>query len=174
MTVTFTIPANDDAPVNEAPPASTATQCFGTGPYIGTERYLTYAEQLTVINAGDVFTSYTYENGKYSTIGNTASVATTLVTTITTVLQPPPDTDPNGAVPGEICGGFCGACNIYFPSVSVYYWPVATPNTACLSGSTVAPSQASLTARGVEAGLIAHPRALDGNGSILVSDGFTL
>ena len=145
----------------------------------GTERYLTYAQQLTVITPGDVLTSFTFTSGSYSPIYDTKSVATTIVSTITTLLGPGPDTDPNGAVPGEICGGVCGACNIFFPSVSVYYWPVTSQNTACLAGNSAAASSAavSLTARAVDAyprGLEAHPRALNGNESILVLDGFTL
>ena len=29
-------------------------------------------------------------------------------------------------------GDCCGPCNIYFPTVALYYWPVASPNTSCL------------------------------------------
>ena len=35
--------------------------------------------------------------------------------------------------PGEACGGDCGVCQLYFPEVSVLYWPAASPHTACLS-----------------------------------------
>lgn len=78
-----------------------------------------------------------------------------------------------GQIPGAACGGRCGFCQLYFPTVYVYYWPVPSPNTACLSssegGSTTAKSKSST-------GSI-KPRPLTKNRtntSMIVSKGFTL
>ncbi|MCJ1396931.1 hypothetical protein MMC11_000123 [Xylographa trunciseda] len=72
--------------------------------------------------------------------------------------------------PGLRCGGICGSCAILFPTVSVLYFPVASPNTACLS-TTMAPGNMSAS------GIMVHARGLSGlsgDGSTLVnSNGFT-
>ena len=155
-----------------APPTS-ATQCYGTGVTTQPGRFVTYAEEVTFIAGPETVTKTTYDTlGHTVYITNTYTAATTIFTTITTVLGPPPDTDPAGAEPGEVCGGLCGACNLYYPTVNVYYWPVASPNTACLvSATTTAP--ASVIARDIY-GYPVIPRQLSGNASTLVSNGFTL
>ena len=40
---------------------------------------------------------------------------------------------PDEARPGIVCGGHCGVCQLYFPEISVLYWPVASQN--CVSRS---------------------------------------
>ena len=155
-----------------APPTS-ATQCYGTGVTTQPGRSVTYAEEVTFIAGPETVTQTTYDTSGHTIyITNTYTAATTIFTTITTILGPPPDTDPAGAEPGQVCGGLCGACNLYYPTVNVYYWPVASPNTACLvSTTTTAP--ASMIARDIY-GYPVIPRQLSGNVSTLVSDGFTL
>ncbi|MCJ1380810.1 hypothetical protein MMC17_003919 [Xylographa soralifera] len=154
-----------------APPTS-ATQCYGTGVTTQPGRSVTYAEEVTFIAGPETITQTTYDTlGHTIYITNTYTAATTIFTTITTILGPPPDTDPAGAEPGQVCGGLCGACNLYYPTVNVYYWPVASPNTACLvSTTTTAP--ASAIARDIY-GYPVIPRQLSGNASTLVSNGFT-
>ncbi|MCJ1284959.1 hypothetical protein MMC26_004296 [Xylographa opegraphella] len=154
-----------------APPTS-ATQCYGTGVTTQPGRSVTYAEEVTVIAGPETVTQTTYDTSGHTIhITYTYTAATTIFTTITTVLGPPPDTDPAGAEPGQVCGGICGACNLYYPTVNVYYWPVASPNTACLvSATTTAPP--SVMARDIY-GYPVIPRQLHGNASTLVSNGFT-
>ena len=173
----FTAAPNQLAEIYAAAPPSSATQCFGTGVTTQPGRYVTYADQVTIITAPTVLTttSYIYDSSASkdftSIIKNTYTGPTTIVTTVTTILGPGPDTDPAGALPGQICGGFCGGCQLYYPSVNVFYWPVASPNTACLSTATVTP--ASAVARDMH-GYQAVPRQLLTNATTLVSDGFTL
>ncbi|MCJ1402626.1 mucin 5B, oligomeric mucus gel-forming [Xylographa trunciseda] len=155
-----------------AAPPTTATQCYGTGVTTQPGRSVTYAEEVTFIPGPETVTQTTYDtSGNTIYLTSTYTAATTIFTTITTVLGPPPDTDPAGALPGEVCGGLCGACNLYYPTVNVYYWPVASPNTACLvSATTTAP--ANVIARDLY-GYPVIPRQLNGNASTLVSNGFT-
>ena len=70
-------------------------------------------------------------------------------------------------IPGLRCGAVCGNCALVFPTVSVLYFPTASPDTACLS--TLTQGNHSFTGfgkRGVT--------SLEGSGSTLVNDeGFT-
>lgn len=162
------------AGVFPAAPPTSATQCYGTGVTTEPGRYVTYAEEVTLITGPETVTQTSYDISGHTTyITNTYTAPTTIFTTLTTILGPPPDTDPNGALPGAVCGGICGACALYYPTVNVYYWPVASPNTACLVGSTTEAAPASVIARDIH-GYQAVPRQLSGNASTLVSDGFTL
>ena len=155
-----------------APPTS-ATQCYGTGVTTQPGRYVTYAEEVTFITGPETVTQTSFDaSGHTIYITNTYTAATSIFTTITTILGPLPNEDPDGALPGEVCGGLCGACNLYYPTVNVYYWPVASPNTACLVSATTTTS-ASVIARDIY-GYPAIPRQLSGNASTLVSNGFTL
>ena len=116
-----------------------------------------------------VLKTFSQEDPAYSTV--TYAKPTTIWSTLTADLNPVPDTDPNGDPNlDDYCADMCGNCNIYFPTVNVYYWPVSSPNTACLSGISTAPTPASMAARGFRA----HPRQLSGNVSTAVLDGFTL
>ena len=77
---------------------------------------------------------------------------------------------------GERCGGFCGSCGIYFDLVHVYYWPVASANTGCLSASN-ATATAMTAVNTFGKGVIVRPRGLSqltGETTLVNSDGFTL
>lgn len=86
-----------------------------------------------------------------------------------------------GAPPGMMCGGACGLCEIIFPTAYVYYWPIVSPNTACLA-STASNCSTPVTKREVydlPAGkIVAEPRSLaglpDSVSTIVNSNGFTL
>lgn len=60
----------------------------------------------------------------------------------------------------------CGPCSIYFPTVSLMYWPVASPNTSCLAHP---PPTTQIAARAYDIptnGSLSHSYAVG-------SDGFT-
>lgn len=161
------------------PPPTSATQCYRMATSIPPDHSVTYAELITVITEGQVvattsFVEYRFKDGGVSysptTSVSTYTAGTTIYATFTTVLGPAYDTSNEQGPIGEHCAGNCGSCDLYFPSVSVYYWPVASANTACLGNATAATAQARALSKGI--GL--HPRALNGAGSTLVLDGFTL
>ena len=161
------------------PPPTSATQCYRVATSIPPDHSVTYAELITVITEGQVvattsFVVYRLKDGGVSysptTSVSTYTAGTTIYATFTTVLGPAYDSSNEQGPIGEHCAGNCGSCDLYFPSVSVYYWPVGSANTACLGNATAATAQARALSR--KAG--PQPRALSGAGSILVSDGFTL
>ena len=181
-TVTMTFTGENGDYVHAAPPPTTGTQCSGTGVSTESNRYVTFAELQTIINGPTVVTTTSYgyavtngvtgtNYGTY-TLETTYTAPTTISTTFTTVLGPQPDMDPAGALPGEICGGICGGCNVYYPTVSVFYFPPATQNTACLT--TAAPALPTQRRRNMVDGYPIEARQLGGNASIVVMDDFTL
>ncbi|MCJ1395104.1 Mucin-21 [Xylographa bjoerkii] len=168
----FTAGSGVEDYIYAAAPPTSATQCYGTGVTTQPGRYVTYAEEVTFITGPETVTQTTYDTSGHTIyVTKTYTAATSIYTTITTILGPPPDTDPAGALPGQVCGGLCGACNLYYPTVNVFYWPVASPNTACLVSATTT-SPASVIARDIH-GYPVIPRQLSGNASTLVSNGFT-
>ncbi|MCJ1403421.1 hypothetical protein MMC11_006644 [Xylographa trunciseda] len=84
---------------------------------------------------------------------------------------------PDAYFPGNVCGGMCGMCNIFFPTVFVYYWPVSSQNTACLvTGNST--SATSLVKRYQhQSGIPVKARGLSavtaGVSTLVNSDGFT-
>ena len=153
FTSTVTVASGQAPYYYDARPPSSATQCYPTSVSIetGTARQVTYATQEILTAASD-------------------APAKTIWKTSTELLGPAYNEDPVGMEPGQFCGGLCGFCNLYYPTVSVYYWPVPSPNTACLTSSTAAPSYPGLNARVLHP----HPRSLANNDSILVSNGIRL
>ena len=151
FTTTATILPNEAGYFYDVKAPSSATQCYPISAYIetGTARQVTYAMQQV-----------------YTTASN--APPETIWVTSTELLGPEYGKSPHGMEPGQYCGGVCGFCELFYPDVSVFYWPVPSPNTACLTST--ASAQSSLNARA----LYASPRGLPGNDSILVSDGFTL
>ena len=181
-TVVLTFTGENGDYVHAAPPPSTATQCFGTGVTTEMGRHVTFAELQTIIKGPTVVTSTSYgyavsagvtgtDYGTF-TLRTTYTAPTTISTTFTTVLGPLPDEDPAGALPGEICGGVCGGCAVYYPTVSVFYFPPATQNTACLT--TAAPVLPTQKRRDMVGGYPIEAREIAGNASIVVMDDFTL
>lgn len=101
--------------------------------------------------------------------------------TITTVLQGAPFRNPIApemgwrpdSSPGRRCGGNCNNCQLYFQAVYVYYWPVDSPNTACLSSNDMGgwvngslSFHEDVRQRGLS--------GLSGSATTLISAGFTL
>ena len=77
-----------------------------------------------------------------------------------------------GNRPGERCGGSCKACSLYFPSVNVHYWPVESPNTACLTSTVAGPDLSKQMKRGLK--VVARSLEVPRGVSTLVNDeGFT-
>ena len=152
----------------------TDAHCSQTATFYQPNHTVTYVTTVAILTAGQTLSTVAWwiEDTTFHT--ETFTGPTTILFTTTAQLSPELD-DPIQMEPiGRICDGICGACSLYFPSVYVYYWPVASPNTACLTAiSTIAPSQGGAGSSGI----VARPRALrervDGT-STLVSNGFTL
>ena len=163
--------ANFDAlpVIQEGPNATADARCKATAS-LPAARAVTYALYQTYSFWSHVYT-IDGPTGIYTT-STTVQLPTLSVTTVTTVLAPAPDTDPMGALPGQLCNGLCGGCQIYFPTVNVFYFPVESPNTACMSnnGSIGATSGPVLASRGYAA----RPSVLPRGVSTVVTDGFTL
>ena len=75
--------------------------------------------------------------------------------------------------PGYRCSGKCFECKLFFFTVSVYYWPEKSPNTACLStaSSTTKGNSVSIPGMKVEA------RSLTGmavDATTFITSGFIL
>ncbi|MCJ1382305.1 hypothetical protein MMC17_005418 [Xylographa soralifera] len=75
--------------------------------------------------------------------------------------------------PGDRCGGACGACQLYFPEVNVYYWPPASANTACLTTNSTTTVAAGNRRRGLHANLRALSGVPEGVTTTVNSNGFT-
>ena len=161
--------------VAETTEAAGAIATLATGVTTGVIAYsvlttITYTAPASIsTSVAAVLKTFPEQYPAYTTV--TYAKPTTIWSTLTADLNPVPDTDPNGDPNlDDYCADMCGNCNIYFPTVNVYYWPVPSPNTACLSGASTAPTQASMAVRGFRA----HPRQLAGNVSTAILDGFTL
>jgi len=144
-------------------------------------RFVTYAESWTVLTAGQTVTDLVPQGiiaqGQATAYTNvTWTGPTTASITLTTVLLPFVNIGEGplgGNAPGAVCGGRCGFCQLYFPTVYVYYWPVPSPNTACLSSST----DGVATARFNSSIMVVKPRSLvkdSPDASTIVFNGFTL
>ncbi|MCJ1377736.1 hypothetical protein MMC17_000832 [Xylographa soralifera] len=141
-------------------------------------RMVTYATFATILTAGETLITAvpTLPNPGDGFVATTFTGPTTISITLVADLLDIDAELPYGTSPGQVCAGECGFCQIYFPTVFVYYWPVPSPNNACLGESENAAANISLTARD----RIIVPRSLpglagfSGSGSTLVnSDGFT-
>ena len=85
--------------------------------------------------------------------------------------------NPDQPDPAVACGGLCGLCELLFPTVHVYYWPVPFPNTACLTTQDVATVGSNQTYSTTYTAAI-QPRGLskitDTESTLVNSEGFTL
>ena len=72
----------------------------------------------------------------------------------------------------DYCQGQCGSCSIYFPFVDVFYWPVASMNTACL-GNQTKPATTSQTSIPPDNLRLRQLSPRDAAAGTLVSDGYT-
>ena len=145
-------------------------------------RIVTYAYQYLSLSAGQTTVTLSpkplttaIENGFTDTFIPfvTATFIGPTVFSVTTTQDLFNGLTPGDQVPGLRCAGLCGYCAVLFPTVSVLYWPVASPNTACLS--TVTSTQAPSNSSGP--GVVVKARSLSGlsgSGSTLVNpQGFT-
>ena len=121
------------------------------------DRFLTYARLYTVLDAGQVVTEqiqqtsvqgavYMGWKNSYSTFTGPNNVYATLTTDF---WDPFAGGAPMVFIPGQVCGGACGVCQLHFPTVSVYYWPVSSPNTACpgISPNSIPQNNTKIQAR---------------------------
>ena len=83
------------------------------------------------------------------------------------------------AEPGNICAGACGDCELYFPVVYVYYWPVEGADTSCLAGTNSSSQHQPVAGTNSTGGIPVKARGIegkkrDGVSTVVNSDGFTL
>lgn len=113
-----------------------------------------------------------------STIFTTFTGPTTIYETITTWLSPGWSwLNQLAGSANDVCGGLCGSCEIFYPEVFIYYWPVTSPNTACIQTNSSSSYQVS-NQNSSSSDFKLHRRGLSkatAEVSTLVnSDGFTL
>ena len=147
------------------------------------------SEEFTWVSDGETFTSLflpqsilaSYLPSVQEIITGPTAIVTTFVAGINQIEDPdstPGEGDPLPPDPAVVCFGACGRCEILFPTVHVYYWPVPSPNTACLTAqyaATAAVSQANLS---IYTAAAVQPRGLskltDTVSTLVNPDGFTL
>lgn len=111
---------------------------------------------IATLGAGTTITTSLYEGNKYVT--HVFSGPSTVY--YTTVQQVAPGILPIGG--SDRCGGYCGYCFIHFPLAYVYYWPVESPNTACLTpDNKIDDGLAIKNSTGGDVGVKLMPRALN-------------
>ena len=122
---------------------------------------------LTVLVPGQTITTqipdYNSSLSFYQTVQTTLSGPSSVYATATDLLISVP-LNALGGQPGQRCGGICGYCQVLFPTVYVYYWPVEQQDTACLTSQDLQ----------VRELMKLRTLGLPETGSTLVSDGFTL
>ena len=126
-----------------------------------------FLESTLVLKAGETSTFFGPES-LTTYAGPTSGVITS------TILNFYPDSPGDQSMPGMSCEELCGYCRLFFPTVSVFYWPVESANTACLASGNSTPS----TAAPHDPRVTAKRRSPDGNDAgpttIVNSAGFTL
>ena len=80
--------------------------------------------------------------------------------------------------PGNICAGACGDCELYFPVVYVYYWPVEGADTSCLVGGNSSQQHQPVAGGNSTGGIPVQARGIEGNKrdgatTVVNADGFT-
>ena len=176
FTADWNIPAKLQAGIDASDP-----HCSQSAALNQPGHYLTFAKYITSLIDHQIETLELTEGivtagiiGHYTAVNRTFTGPASVYQTQTTLLAPPINVDGENVSPGDVCAGACGFCQLYFPTVYVYYWPVATPNTACLSTSYVASSQYNLSSTGITV----QPRGLSGIAegvtTLVNSEGFTL
>lgn len=176
FTANWNIPEKIQAGIDAEDP-----HCSQTAEYTQAGHSLTYARYITTLTERQTETILMTEGimtggilGAQTYINSTFTGPTSVYETRTTLLAPPINVNGMNISPGDVCGGRCGFCQLFFSTVYVYYWPVATPNTACLSTSYVASSQYNLSSTGIPV----QPRGLsdfsEGASTLVHPDGFTL
>ncbi|MCJ1292664.1 hypothetical protein MMC34_004217 [Xylographa carneopallida] len=162
----------------EAGSISGDPHCSASTTVSNPNRLVTYATFATILTAGETLVTSvpTLPNPGDGFVSTTFTGPTTVSITMVADLFDIDAALPYGSRVGQVCAGECGFCQIYFPTVFVYYWPVPSPNDACLGESESVAANVSLTVRD----RIIVPRNLpglagfSGAGSTLVnSDGFT-
>ena len=103
-----------------------------TGPYTIDFR-TALIESTLVLKDGEAFTFFGNTDVKTYT-GPVSEVITS------TYLNYYPDSPGDQFEPGMSCEELCGYCRLFFPSVSVFYWPVTDANTACLTSGNSTPT----------------------------------
>ena len=154
--------------VNVGPGTDSADPYCGNNPFVMTVdsgHISTFVQFLTTLTDSQTQAIERYDGvfppkiGLGSYYEETFTGPTIIYTTITTRLNF--DVQGPKALPGDVCGGKCGICQLYFPTVYVYYWPVSSPNTACLGTPN-----SSLTAMDVQPRGLSSP---SGNVSTIVN-----
>lgn len=77
------------------------------------------------------------------------------------------------AAPGYRCSGKCFECQLFFFTVSVFYWPTGPVNTDCLDAISSTTMAGTLLSRGVKV----EARSLTGmapDATTFITNGFTL
>ena len=124
-------------------------------------------ESTLVLKEGEAFTFFDFDN----MITYTGPISEAITSTYRNWIPSDPG---NQERPGMSCEELCGYCRLFFPSVSVFYWPVPDASTACLASSNSTPSTASVQ----NSSVTVHARSPDDNGSgpstIVNEAGFTL
>ena len=166
--------------------------CNQTATGVLPDALVTVASALVILTEGQTLSTEILAQQSVGTPGYDNSIVTSFYTGPTTVsyttvydlfgFQDMAACIDGGCAAGVICGGDCGSCKVFFPEVFVYYWPVPSPNTACLSPATQPSPITAATAipsGGVSARNIpVQARGLSGvsgsGGTLVNSNGFTL
>ena len=189
---TFTWTYPDSGGLVHAGSNSLDPHCSQSATAVVPDALVTVASALAVLTQGQTLSTVILAQQSVGTPGYDNSLVTSIYTgpttvSYTTVIDLFPFNDGSeaqdgGYAPGVICGGLCGDCKVFFPEVFVYYWPVASPNTACLDSTTQA--SAITAAPAVPSGSVlarnipVQARGLSGvsgsDGTLVNSNGFTL
>ena len=185
-TIVGTQPGDNFAPPfiaydNTADPGCYSTMDPGLDSSFQADHTVIRKSPVTTLTAGQTITTQFIDGHCYNTnyAKLTFSGPTTVYCTMTDHLVAPqfvggPLYNPPKP-PGQRCGGQCGSCMLFYPLVTVHYWPVSDANTACLSASHNSSTLLALDTS-TASGLTVRRRGiseLPAGVSTLVSDGFT-
>lgn len=113
-----------------------------------------------------------------SKVFTTFTGPTTIYETITTLLGSGwSGIDQPAGPSNDVCGGICGICQLFYPEVFVYYWPVTPPNTACIqanSSSSFLVSSHDLYSSDIKINRRGLSKVIAEVSTLINSDGFTL
>ena len=144
------------------------------------KEFITYAQRFTVLTDHETLitalpapSTYSAFLSDWTYVGPT-TVSTTWVRDLFDVNGRFGLGNPIAPEPYAPCGGACGICQLYFPTVYVYYWAVESPNTACLDTAYTTATLENITS----SANAPQPRGLskitDTVSTLVNSEGFTL
>ncbi len=136
--------------------------CVGTIP-----PKFTYPIQTITLRIRESW-AYSYYRDQYGELTDSSSLVPSRLTTYTT--EKVPGWNGYGVGPQEPDKWCCGTCEVYFPLIDVFYWPVAGANTSCVTVSSDVNSTDHDTPPHR-----ARPRGItpQAGQSTVISDGFT-